>query len=48
MLGEGAQLKIFQFMTLTYVNDRGWRVFGVGDSYRPDEILFPPGTFDEG
>lgn len=33
------------FLTLTYAPDRGWRVFGLGSSVRPDQILFPSGTF---
>ncbi|MFC5932099.1 hypothetical protein D6T64_01030 [Cryobacterium melibiosiphilum] len=34
------------FMTLTYAPNRGWRVWGIGAAVRPDEILFPSGTFD--
>lgn len=40
------QLKDRQFLTLTYAPKRGWRVFGLGGSVPPDEILFPDGTFE--
>ena len=33
------------FLTLTYAPDRGWRVFGIGDTVAPARILFPKGTF---
>ena len=42
--GEGLELDDVIFMTLTFAPDRGWRVFGVGASVRPDEILFEGGS----
>lgn len=36
------------FLTLTYAPDQGWRVFGIGDTVPPDQILFPEGTFSDG
>ncbi|TFD27355.1 hypothetical protein E3T27_06255 [Cryobacterium lyxosi] len=45
--GEGLELEDFIFMTLTFAPDRGWRVFGVGASVRPDEILFEEGSLLE-
>lgn len=39
------QLRDWQFLTLTYVPKRGWRIFGVGGSVPPEAILFPDGTF---
>lgn len=29
------------FITLVYRGEQGWRVFGVGERYRPDQIFFP-------
>lgn len=42
--GEGLELDDVIFLTLTFAPDRGWRVFGVGASVRPNEILFEDGT----
>jgi hypothetical protein len=36
------------FLTLVFSPDRGWRVFGVGNTVPPDRILFPEGTFGGG
>jgi hypothetical protein len=33
------------FLTLVFSPDRGWRVFGIGNTVPPDRILFPEGTF---
>ncbi|WP_298462233.1 hypothetical protein [uncultured Cellulomonas sp.] len=41
------QLKDWRFLTLTYVPERGWRVFGVGASVPPEAILFPDGAFPQ-
>ncbi len=34
------------FITLTHHQETGWRVFGVGPMFRPDQIKFPDGEFD--
>lgn len=46
--GEPIVLEKSAFMTLTFVADRGWRVFGVGGAVRSEQILFPPGALDVG
>ena len=34
-------------VTLTFSQEQGWRVFGIGGRVLPEDILFPEGTLTQ-
>jgi hypothetical protein len=42
--GTGMQIEAKGVLTLTLANKGAWKVFGIGETVLPSEILFPPGT----
>lgn len=46
-VGRPLELAVFKFMTLTLDPQRGWRIFGIGQSVRPDAIYFGGSLIEE-
>ena len=46
-VGRPLELAVSKFMTLTLDPQRGWRVFGIGHSVRPDAIYFAGSLIEE-
>jgi len=45
--GRGIELAVFVFLTLVFEPARGWRVFGIGNAVRPDQINFGGSLLEE-
>lgn len=45
--GRGMKLAVFIFLTLVFEPARGWRVFGIGNAVRPDQINFGGSLLEE-
>nr|WP_278745976.1 hypothetical protein [Bifidobacterium catenulatum] len=45
--GRGMTINAAAAVTLTFSQEQGWRVFGIGDRVLPEDILFPEGTLTQ-
>lgn len=45
--GRGMTINAAAAVTLTFSQEQGWRVFGIGGRVLPEDILFPEGTLTQ-